>query len=252
MTRAARRVRRAGFSETIAAVGLGVLLGTLFATAAPADVLVLRDGSRLETRGTWTEKGRQLVFTDPSGKLASIRLDLVDLDASRAATAKAAEPQAPEPAPQLEDRPVVLVLKDTDLGLGSDPDLSGPPADVVLYATSWCGWCRKTRELFAELGVAFVERDVEASQAARLERNRLAGGDGVPVVDWRGREVVRGFSESQFRELARQDAEADAERERERLEADSEAEAEVSPDSGEEPSSGDSTGEPPPQPSYGS
>lgn len=185
----------------------------LFAFGADADVLVLRDGGRVETRGAWQEKGRQVVFTDAQGKLCALRQADVDLEASRTATARAAAPVPASPV-VVDDRPVVLVLDENDLGLGTDPDPDEPDRAIVLYATSWCGWCRKTRALFAELGVAYEERDVEASSAYRLERNRLTGGDsGVPVVDWRG-ETVRGFAEARFRALAQADRAAAAEKER--------------------------------------
>ena len=67
------------------------LLATCFvALPAGADWLVLRDGTRLETRGPWTEKGRLLVFTSATGELSSLRTEAIDLEASRRATATAA------------------------------------------------------------------------------------------------------------------------------------------------------------------
>lgn len=77
----------------------------LAALPAAADWLVLRDGTRLETRGPWSEKGRLVVFTGKDGRLASLRADTIDLRASRLATAEAvraaaevAQPAAPTPA----------------------------------------------------------------------------------------------------------------------------------------------------------
>ena len=184
---------------------------------AGADLLVLKDGTRIESRGAWQEKGRQVVFTDADGKLCALRLADVDLEASRAATANATVPATP-PVVAVADRAPVLDLDENDFGLGVDPDPDVPERDVVLYATSWCGWCRKTRELFASLGVVYVERDVDANAAYRLERDRLTGGeDGVPVVDWRG-VTVRGFAEGRFRALAEADRVAVAEREKRQAE----------------------------------
>ncbi|HXU32984.1 MAG TPA: FxLYD domain-containing protein [Thermoanaerobaculia bacterium] len=75
-------------------------------TAAKADWLVLRDGSRIEAKGPWKVSGKQIVFTTVEGKLSSLRGDLVDLDASARATEEAlrerktgeakTEPTAPE------------------------------------------------------------------------------------------------------------------------------------------------------------
>ncbi|KAB2962235.1 MAG: hypothetical protein F9K16_09660, partial [Thermoanaerobaculia bacterium] len=65
----------------------------LVAAAGPAaaDWLVMKDGSRLETRGAWKVDGRRVVFNLPNGTLSAIRADEIDLDASAAATARAVE-----------------------------------------------------------------------------------------------------------------------------------------------------------------
>ena len=65
-------------------------------------------------------------------------------------------------------------------------------AEVVLYATDWCGYCAKTRSLFAEKGIAYREEDIEKSAAARQAYETL-GGRGVPVIDIRGT-VVHGYA----------------------------------------------------------
>jgi mycoredoxin len=64
--------------------------------------------------------------------------------------------------------------------------------EVVLYATSWCGYCAKTRELFAEQGIVYREENIEQSSAAREAYQRL-GGRGVPVIDIRGT-VIHGYN----------------------------------------------------------
>jgi len=66
------------------------LLAVALAAAAPAaaDWLVLKNGTRVETLGPWTEKGKQIVYTTVAEKrLVSIRVSDVDLDASRQASA---------------------------------------------------------------------------------------------------------------------------------------------------------------------
>jgi hypothetical protein len=86
----------------------------LLALSAGADVLVLRDGSRIETQGKWEQKGRQLVFTTATGTLSAIRASEVDLAASEKATAAAAAPKAPEPKAEVAKKPV-MVLTDKDV-----------------------------------------------------------------------------------------------------------------------------------------
>ncbi|MFL6551032.1 MAG: glutaredoxin domain-containing protein [Povalibacter sp.] len=77
-----------------------------------------------------------------------------------------------------------------------EPAITGNQGEVVLYATSWCGYCRKTRELFEEKGVAYTEFDIETSEEGRRRYDALDG-DGVPVIDIHGT-VIRGFDEDEI------------------------------------------------------
>ncbi len=92
------------------------------AAAAQADWLVTRAGERIETEGGWQVKGRMVVFTQLGGTLSSIRLSEVDLDASREATAGAAEaaarPSEPAPAPAAP-RKATRVITTDDVGAGT-------------------------------------------------------------------------------------------------------------------------------------
>ena len=84
------------------------------AVPSQADVLVTRDGSRIETQGPWEVKGRQVLFTLPNGTLSAMRASEVDLDASRAATDYVA-PEPVEEAAPVEVAEPVLVLTNKDL-----------------------------------------------------------------------------------------------------------------------------------------
>lgn len=65
--------------------------------------------------------------------------------------------------------------------------------EVVLYATSWCGYCRATRELLAREGVKYREFDIEQSaEGAKLYR--ALGGRGVPLLEV-GDTLIRGYNE---------------------------------------------------------
>ncbi len=114
-----------------ALVVLATLLGT---SGAAADWLVTKEGARIETRGVWTVKGKLVVFTTAEGKLASLRVAEVDLDASRNATeeAVAASAQAevePEPETEPERRKSVRVITDKDVRQG--PAVSEPGLEVA-------------------------------------------------------------------------------------------------------------------------
>ncbi|HEV7668097.1 MAG TPA: FxLYD domain-containing protein [Thermoanaerobaculia bacterium] len=109
-----------------------VLLVALVAgTTARADWLVLRDGSRLEVKGTWKVSGKQIVFTSIDGKLSSLRGDQVDLEASARATeeaVRASEEAEVESAPAEEVKPKARwSFTDKDF---PHPQAEGTTADV--------------------------------------------------------------------------------------------------------------------------
>lgn len=72
----------------------------------------------------------------------------------------------------------------------AQPGYEAPP--VVLLATTWCGYCRKMREYFADEGIAYTEFDVETDAKGR-EWYRAVNGSGVPVVVI-GAEVIHGYN----------------------------------------------------------
>ena len=79
----------------------------------------------------------------------------------------------------------------------------GDRHEVVVYTTSWCGWCKRTRAWLDARGVDYENKDVERDDGAAAEMRDLAGGDsGVPVVVIDG-EVIRGFNESRMKTLLR-------------------------------------------------
>lgn len=96
-----------------------IALAALFlASGAVADVLVTRDGERVETRDAWEVKGRLVVFHLPDGTLSSLRLDNVDLEASDAATAEKANPPQAQDAPAAREesrRKATIVIRDGDV-----------------------------------------------------------------------------------------------------------------------------------------
>ncbi len=65
-------------------------------------------------------------------------------------------------------------------------------ADVELYVTSWCGYCKKMERFLKEKGVAYIKYDIEHDgNAARTYRE--LGGGGVPVIRI-GSNVVHGYN----------------------------------------------------------
>ena len=74
--------------------------------------------------------------------------------------------------------------------------------NVTMYATSWCGYCKKARQYFQQQGIPFVEKDIEQSADAKREHAALGGG-GVPLFSYKGR-TKRGFSVGGFESFYRQ------------------------------------------------
>jgi glutaredoxin len=70
---------------------------------------------------------------------------------------------------------------------------NGAQPEVVMYSTSWCGYCAKARAFFAQHKIDYLELDVEKDQEA-AQINRRLGGGGVPTI-MVGDTVINGFNE---------------------------------------------------------
>lgn len=73
-------------------------------------------------------------------------------------------------------------------------------ANVTMYTTPTCGWCRRTKDYFKEHNVSYVEKDVSTDAAARAEMLSISGQMGVPVIDING-DIVVGFNQPALAEL---------------------------------------------------
>lgn len=75
--------------------------------------------------------------------------------------------------------------------------------EVVLYSTSWCGYCAKTRAYFAENQIPYTDLDIEQSEIAHSEFKRL-GGVGVPLVVVNNGRPIRGYDPKAIRQALTQ------------------------------------------------
>jgi hypothetical protein len=129
-----------GFRHALTVTFLGLAVG-LLAAGGGADQLVLLDGSILETDGPFEVDSNRVLFTLPNGTLGSLPVSEVDLEATRALAAAAAEKAAP--APEAIRPKAVLVITDADVGHPnlnrvSEQAPSAETADAVaLEVTSW-------------------------------------------------------------------------------------------------------------------
>ncbi len=76
---------------------------------------------------------------------------------------------------------------------------------VTLYALSTCVWCKRTKRLLKELGVAYDGIDVDLLPANEERKVRaiideLDTDGGFPVMIIDNKEVISGFDEDRIRE----------------------------------------------------
>jgi glutaredoxin len=64
---------------------------------------------------------------------------------------------------------------------------------VVVYTTSWCPHCREAKAWMASRGIAYEERNIEASMSNELMMKQINARGGVPTFDVDG-DVMVGFS----------------------------------------------------------
>ena len=92
---------------------------------------------------------------------------------------------------------------------GEIKSLINPPPDfaadhdgkVILYATSWCGYCAKTRKLLLKNNIDYFEYDIEKSAEGNRQHKAL-GGRGIPVLLIKGK-VIKGYNPNLIMELAK-------------------------------------------------
>lgn len=70
---------------------------------------------------------------------------------------------------------------------------------VIIYTTSWCGYCRKAKSFLKAKKVFFTEKDVEKDAGAAQELAQKAAAarvqpQGVPVLDVKGK-LILGFDQ---------------------------------------------------------
>ncbi|OHA65830.1 MAG: NrdH-redoxin [Candidatus Wildermuthbacteria bacterium RIFCSPHIGHO2_02_FULL_49_9] len=75
-------------------------------------------------------------------------------------------------------------------------------ADVTIYTTPTCVYCKAAKEFFRENNIEYEEKDVAKDEQARDAMVEKSGQLGVPVIDVRG-SIVVGFDEKKLLELLR-------------------------------------------------
>lgn len=65
---------------------------------------------------------------------------------------------------------------------------------IVMYESSWCGYCRAARRLLKNKGWEFESRNVDGKPALRKEMTERAGRTSVPQI-WIGETHVGGYDD---------------------------------------------------------
>ena len=81
----------------------------------------------------------------------------------------------------------------------ADYDEQQKEQKVVMYATSWCPYCRQARNYFHQQGISYTEYDIERDADAK-RRYQAFGGRGIPVI-FVGKRRMNGFSVSGFNKI---------------------------------------------------
>jgi len=101
---------------------LAAVLALASGGALHADWLVLRSGQRIETKGAWEVRGRQVVFKSRTGALQALPIADVDVEASKKAT-------SPDPNQSL--REAMLEGRIVDIPEVKEPEFKDPSMEAL-------------------------------------------------------------------------------------------------------------------------
>ena len=76
-------------------------------------------------------------------------------------------------------------------------------ADIKVYSTSTCPWCKKAKEFLAEKGVDFEDIDVGENPDKAEEMRKKSGQMGVPQIEIDGKMIVGFDKEALDKELSK-------------------------------------------------
>jgi len=146
---------------------VGAALSWIVVASASADILVMKDGAQVKTKGEWKIQGPAVVFTLPNGIFSSVRTREVDLDRSAQATAAVRE-------------------ETSRAAQGTEP----PPRRAVREITSETIPLASPQVLAAEAAAAAGEEPDEGGAQGEASQNRL-----LEIAGWQQADRPDGGSE---------------------------------------------------------
>ncbi len=90
-------------------------------------------------------------------------------------------------------------VESDNLDKSADNNAAPIAKKVIMYSTSWCGYCKKARKYFIEKNINFVDYDIERDKNAKRAYDAM-GAKGVPVI-LVGKKRMNGFSVEGFNNL---------------------------------------------------
>lgn len=91
------------------------------------------------------------------------------------------------------ERPEIKEEKSRSKGNTLTDKKTNRDINVIMYVTSWCGYCRKAREYINSLGANLTEYDIDNDKSKRDEMLSKSGGSkGVPLIDIEGI-IIKGY-----------------------------------------------------------
>lgn len=115
------------------------------------------------------------------------------------ATKELSDKKSSQSAVAALERQIAMAAKARANERSAEPFVASNTSDVIVYTTSWCGYCRKAKSFLKAKKVAFTEKDVEKDSGAaqELAQKAAAAGvqpQGVPVLDVKGK-LILGFDQ---------------------------------------------------------
>mgnify|MGYP000159194303 CR=1 len=129
----------------------------------------------------WVDDNGVVHYTDQAPDADNVKGDVETRDAVTG---------SPPPAAGHEDAPTTPTVS-------SPPESRRQTAEVDIYTTSWCRYCRDAKNYFRARGIAFTEYDIEKDRAAARRLRRYNPRGGVPVTVINGRPIV-GYAPAAF------------------------------------------------------
>jgi glutaredoxin len=181
---------------------MGACAVALAAVVARADTVTLKSGEKVvglvlqDTPKVVSVKRRGEILLFKPSEVVSVELNKNGTDgAEHLGHGRAVATVAPKEAPVETAAPITGSIHSGGSKAGGH-DVRD--AQVVIYGTSWCGFCKRARAWFTERNIPFTDLDVERDHDARAEVSRKCReqgssfNGGVPVLDVNGK-IIDGF-----------------------------------------------------------